>query len=166
VSQREQQLVDFAEKEYAAISQNTATSLQMMAVLLTLFFIFNGALLAATVALLGASSGWGYEPLPFFEQLKLIQAFPIGCFLLTLIFSLWAYYFVMSYREGVGIAVSRGSEIEKAAYAPDGVHGFFSRIGDWMSKSQSIRRLAKLSVFFFVLIELFWACLAFGNLLR
>jgi hypothetical protein len=166
VDQQNQEPIGFSEHEYAAIATNTSQALQMMALLLTIYFLFNGALLTAMFTLL--ASTWGHKPLPYFRWLEIIDAVAISCFVLTLAFTFWSYYFVRSFRESVGIALSRGSEIERLAYGNSSKDktAFFSRMDDWIRRSRTPQALALCSLIFFVLIESFWFLLVFGNLLR
>src|SRR5262249_33121310 len=157
MDQQERELLNFEEREYPAISQNTSTSLQMMAVLLTLYFVFNGALFTAVLSLLG--SAWRNTPLPYLPSWQLIHAAGLILFPLTLTFSLWAYFFTKSFGQSAFIAVTRGAEIETQAYGSSkGTKGFFLRMKEWLH-SATAYTLALLSTIFICLVQLIWFCL-------
>jgi hypothetical protein len=164
MGEQDRQNLGFAEHEYSAIATNTSQALQMMALLLTLYFLFNGALFTAVFTLL--ASTWGRSPVPYVGWLKVIDIVVFACLLLTLSFTLWSYFFVRSFRESVGIALTRGSEIEMLIYGKSSKdkNGFFSRMDHWISQGRTPRELARSSAIFFCLIESFWICIFVGSL--
>jgi hypothetical protein len=140
--------------EYAQLATIMSQGYQSMALLLTLYFIFNGAIFAFLAQMI--TSQWGSDKFSFISgtftisEKEIIVGF---CAVVSILFTIWSYYFVSVFSDNLRITLKRGSEIEREH---DGYYGVYSRYMSWLDSGRSRRGLSISTMLFFLTMFAFW----------
>lgn len=158
---------DFAKSEYDAIATNTSQAFQTMALLVSIYFVFNGVLLSSLFALL--ASVWGGQQATQMSRFEITSIVVIGSFIVSVVFTIWSYYFVMSFGKSMRLALKRGADIENVMYAASsefGNSGFFAAMSGWVAGSRYRNKLGLWSIIIFCLIGFFWILILAAEIYR
>jgi hypothetical protein len=146
----------FAQSEYNSIAHIFGSGLNAMAVLLTLFFIFTGAMLNYIGSLFNDLAKPDLIPMRLWLADFRIWQICFICFV-AIVLTVWSLCFVLVFRKLAGTMFQRASEIETAF--PDMSEPrqsrLFNVLHDWYSTSSGLRALRTLfwsTAIFYVLI--------------
>jgi len=157
----------FALTEYQSIATSFANGLNAMAVLLSLFFVFTGAVLNYVAGLFndltkelgnhappGMVVGW--------LDFRLWQIYFI-C-LISVVFTIWSASFVFAFRNGAGKMFARASEIEAhfPGISDSSKRKFFTLMHGWYAGDEgwsSLRTLYFSTVAFYACIFVSYAAI-------
>ncbi|MDB5577326.1 MAG: hypothetical protein JWR80_2502 [Bradyrhizobium sp.] len=142
----------FAQSEYNSITHIFGAGLNAMAVLLTLFFIFTGAMLNYVGGLFNDLAKPDVTPMRLWlADFRIWQIYFI-C-VVAVVLTVWSLCFVLVFRKLAGTMFQRASEIEAAF--PDlsepRQSRLFNLLHDWYSTSSGLAALR----------TLFWSTAAF-----
>jgi hypothetical protein len=105
-------LEKFAHNEYNSVTQIFSSGLQAMAVLLTLFFLFTGAMLGYVGGLFTDMGKTDIQPVRLLWGVDFRILVIYGVFLVGSILTAWSLCFVMVFRQIAGQLFERASQVE------------------------------------------------------
>jgi len=143
--------------EYSQISSILSQGYQAMALLLTLFFIFNSALLAFVPQMLNSQTiRESFVIIIWSKPIQGIDLLITTAALIAIIFVVWSFYCVKSFSDKLKITLQRGMEIENLYEQP----GIYTSYYNWFVQGKSRSSLYKWTIMFFVFMGLFWISVA------
>ena len=158
----------FAENEYTSITQVFSSGLNTMAVLLTLFFIFTGAMLNYVSGLFTELAKPEIRPIGFWSvDFRIWQIYFIIA--VALVLTVWSLCFVLVFRDIAGKMFQRASEKEEIYPDMSGrkESRVFVLLHSWYSSSGGFAPLRLLfwsTVFFYVLVFISYGAIAIAAL--
>jgi hypothetical protein len=141
--------------EYETISHQFAAGFQTMAVLLTLFFVFTGAIFAYLAAVFDNPVS-NIHVLGFTVDFRMLQIVLIA--VLSCVFTFWSLSFVWLFSEGWDVMLKRATQLETLTEGRSHRAAYFSKYWDWYSRKNSWREWLSCSTkIFFALIYFIYA---------